>query len=201
MRKMFARIRTIFPVPPISTFSRSNRGTTFGVFAFFIALAITRGYFHKDQPDPYVLISFFDAWTGISREIFVAVVKVLYSPPGAVTWLLFVYIIFLWLAYKISGSKSYVRFREFLVPFAGLSYLACFIWSAGALLWVSSKEMPHVIQMAIVLYWLIYYWQILILEYGVKPKKAAVSIVVPYICVFPLGGFPSIAPYLLWSGG
>ncbi|MDD4986368.1 MAG: hypothetical protein PHQ43_11380 [Dehalococcoidales bacterium] len=201
MRKIVARIRKIFPVRPISAFSRSNKGITFGVFSLCIALAIIRGYLHKDKPDPYAFIGFFDSWTGVSREIFNAVVKALYSPPGVVAWLLIVFLIFLWLTFRFSGMKSRLRFREFVTPFAGLSYVACLVWLASVLFWVSSKELPYFMQMAIFLYWLIYYWQIMILEYGLTPRKAAFSVVVPYICVFPLGGFPSIAPYLLWAGG
>jgi hypothetical protein len=201
MRNILAGIRIIFPVRPISRFSKKNRGATFGVLAFCMALATIKGYLHNERPDPYALIGFFDSLTGISQDIFIAVVKALYSPLGMVIWLLSVFLFFLWLAFILSGSRSYRKFREFAVPFAGLSYLALFVWLGNAILWAFSKKMPYFLQISIFLYCLIFYWQILIDEYDVNPLRAALSVLVPYLCVFPLGGFPSIAPYLLWAGG
>jgi hypothetical protein len=191
-------MRYLFPIRSLCNFSRKNKYLTYGVFFLCLIVAIVKGYLREDKQNPYALINFFDHWTGLSKNAFDTIIKLLYTPIGMIIWLLFVFILFLWLLYVLSGLKSKIKFKEFVFPFLSLCYLGLFLWIVSFVLTFSSIQIPYSIRMIIFIYWFAFYYIILIQEYGLKPARGISSIVLSFFIVFILGGFPSIAPYLQW---
>lgn len=191
-------MRYLFPIKSLCNFSRKNKNWTYGIFFLCLIVAIVKGYLSKDKQNPYALINFFDHWTGLSKNVFDTIIKLLYTPIGMIIWLLFIFILFLWLLYVLSGLKSQVKFKEFVFPFLSLCYLGIFLWVVSFVLTFSSIQIPNLIRLIFFFYWLVFYCIILIQEYGLKPVRGISSIVLSFFIVFILGGFPSIAPYLQW---
>lgn len=191
-------MRYLFPVTRLSSFSRNNKKSTYGTFLLCLILAIAKGHLSKDGPNPYALINFFDQWSGLSKNIFVTIMKLLYTPIGVILWLLFVFMLFLWLLYVLSGLKPQVKFRQFVFPFLSLCYVGVLLWGISFGLTLASFEIPHLIRLIIFFYWFLFYSLILAQEYGLKPLRSIGSTALSFLIVFLLGGFPSIAPYLQW---
>jgi len=188
----------LFPTRSLSAFSRRNKGWTYGAFLLCLLLAVVRGYFRENRLDPYVAINFFDHWTGVGKDLFVIIVKFLYMPIGIMMWLLFVFIVFLWLAYVFAGLKVRLKFKEFVFSFLSLCYFGIILWGISFLLTLAATTIPYVIRLCIFFYWFSFYCALMIQEYGVSPLRSISVTVLSFLMVFPFGGFPVLAPYLQW---
>ncbi len=191
-------MRYLFPIKSLSNFSRNKKNCTYGIFFICLIIAILKGYLTEDKHNPYALINFFDNWEGVSKNVFDIIIKLFYTPIGMIVWLLFIFILFLWLLYVLSGLKSKVKFKEFVFPFLSLSYLGFVLWVVSFILTFFSIQIPYLFRIIIFLYWSVFYCIILIQEYELKPVHGIISIFLSFLIVFILGGFPSIAPYLQW---
>ena len=188
----------LFPFKNLYRFSKKNKNLTYGIFFICLMLAVFKGYLSKNRPNPYALINFFDQWTGLSKNVFDTLITSLYTPIGMIIWLFFVFILFLWLLYNLSGLRRQIRFREFAFPFLSLCYLGVILSVISFALMLGSIQTPYLIRLIIFFYWFVFYFIILIQEYGIKPFRGLSSLVLSFVIVFVLGGFPSIAPYLQW---
>jgi len=191
-------MRYLFSLKGLYSFSTKNKIWTYRIFFLCLIVACLKGYLSRDKQNPYALINFFDHWTGISKNVFDTLVKIFYTPPGMIIWLLIIFILFLSLLYVLSGMKSKLKFKEFIFPFLSLCYFGLFLWIVSFALSIFSFHIPYFIRVIIFSFWLVCYCVILIQEYGLKPMHGIVSTVLSFLIVFPLGGFPSMAPYLQW---
>lgn len=191
-------MRYLFPMRRLCNFSEKNKNRTYIIFFLCLVAAIVKGYLSKDKQNPYALINFFDHWTGLSKNVFDTIIKLLYTPIGMIIWLLIVFILFLWLLYLLSGLKSKVKFKEFIFPFLSLCYLGLFLWIVSFVLLFSSIHIPYLIRLIIFFYWLVSYCIILIQEHEIKPVRGTINMLLSFFIVFLLGGFTGIAPYLQW---
>lgn len=191
-------MRYLFPAKTLCAFSERNKFWTYGIFILCFFLTIMRGYFKESGLNPYVVINFFDKWSGFTKEIFVIVVKFLYTPIGVTIWLLFVFGLFLWFLYIGSGKKKSLKFKEFFFPFLCLSYPGLLIGVISLLLLIVPAQIPYLVRLCIFFYWFSFYCALMIQEYRVKPIRSIGVILLSFLFVFPLGGFPIIAPYLQW---
>jgi hypothetical protein len=113
----------LFPFKNLYHFSKKNKNFTYGTFFICLILAVFKGYLSKNRPNPHALMNFFDQWTGLSKNVFDIIITSLYTPIGMIIWLFFVFTLFLWLLYNLSGLRHQIRFREFVFPFLSLCYL------------------------------------------------------------------------------
>jgi len=191
-------MRFLFPLKLLVDLSRRNRLLTFGTFILCIIFSIVNGYLKGKIADPYVIINFVKPWSGFTWEIFVEVVKFLYTPVGLMLKLLLAFILFLFLIYIFSGAKKTVRFIDFILPFIGLSFLGITLRTLSIVLFFVSFRFPYLLVLFIVLYLLVFYCIILVREFKVDLYRSIFAIIVSFSLVFLFSGFPSIAPYLAW---
>lgn len=191
-------MKYIFPIRVLLQFSKNNKIWTYCIFIFCLTLSVAKGYLTKEEQNTNAVISFFDHWTGFTKNVFDEIIKVLYTPLGLVSWLLLVFLLFLWILYRSSGLKRLCRFRDFILPFVSLCFFGALISVFGFFLMLFSVQIPYAIKLAIFLYWLIFYIMILIKEFHLGSIRSTVCIIISFLLVFILGGFPSIAPYLQW---
>ena len=188
----------LFPLKLLVDLSRRNRTLTFGTFILCIILAIVNGYLKDNIANPYVIINFVQPWSGLTWEIFVEVVKFLYTPVGLMLKSSVAFILFLFLIYIFSGAKKTVRFMVFILPFFGLSFLGITLRTLSIVLFFVSLSFPYLLVLCIVLYLLIFYCIILVREYKVDLYRSIFAIIASFLLVFLFSGFPSVAPYLAW---
>jgi hypothetical protein len=191
-------MRFLFPLKLLVDLSRRNRLWTFGTFIFCIILAIVNGYLKGTRADPYVVTNFVQPWRGFSWDIFVEVLKFLYTPVGLMLKSLVAFILFLFLIYIFSGAKKTARFIDFILPFIGLSFLGITLRTLSIVLFFVSLSFPYLLVLCIVLYLLIFYCVILIREFKVNLFRSILAIIVSFFLVFIFSGFPGVAPYLAW---
>jgi hypothetical protein len=196
--RILSKIHYLFPVKHISALSKDNKRTTIILFLLAIVFSVIKGYAQNENIDPYPFIGFFDGLTGLPKDLFTIVIKMLYSPPGMAFLLVLAFSIFLWLVFKISGSDTRYSFKEFVLPFLGLIYFGYCVLLISALLKMLSFEVPKPADYIVFIYWMIFYWKILTALFQVKILRAAISVSVAFLCVFIFGGFPTVVPYLAW---
>ena len=188
----------MFPFKNLHHFSKKNKPLTYGVFLICLMFAALKGYLNNNRSDPYALMNFFDHWTGLTKKVFDTIITFLYTPIGTIIWLSFVFMLFLWLLFILTGLRQQIKFSEFLFPFLSLCYLGIVISIISFVLIFVSIRIPYIIRMIIFLCWLMYYLFVLIKLYRIKPVRSAISVLLSFAIVFLLGGFPAIAPYLQW---
>ena len=191
-------MRFLFPLKLLVDLSRRNRLWTFGTFILCIILAIVNGYLKGNRADPYVVINFVQPWRGFTWDIFVEVLKFLYTPVGLMLKSLVAFILFLFLIYIFSGAKKTVRFMDFILPFIGLSFLGITLRTLSIVLFFVSLSFPYLLVLCIVLYLLIFYCIILVSEFKVNLYRSILAIIASFFLVFLFSGFPGVAPYLAW---
>lgn len=191
-------MKFLFPLKLLVDLSRHNRTLAFGTFILCIILAIINGYLKDNIADPYVIINFVEPWSGFTWEVFVAVVKFLYTPVGLMLKSLGAFILFLYLIYIFSGAKRTVRFIVFILPFIGLSFLGIILRILSIVLFFVSLSFPYLFVLCIVLYLLIFYCIILAREYKVDLYRSVFAIIASFLMVFLFSGFTGVAPYLAW---
>jgi hypothetical protein len=156
------------------------------------------GYLKGNRVDPYVLINFVQPWSGFPWEIFVKTVKFLYTPVGLMTKSLLAFFLFLLLIFIFSGVKKTVRFRDFILPFIGLSFLGIALHIISIILFHISLSFPYSVVLCMVLYLLIFNCIILISEFEVNLYRSILAIIASFLSVFFISGFSGVAPYLAW---
>ena len=133
----------MFPLKLIVDLSRRNKLWTFGTFILCIILAIVNGYLKGNRADPYVVINYVQLWRGFTWDIFVEVLKFLYTPVGLMLKSLVAFVLFLFLIYIFSGAKKTVRFIDFILPFIGLSFLGITVRTLSIVLFFVSLSFPY----------------------------------------------------------
>jgi len=188
----------IFPVEALVNLSKRHELLTYIVFGSCISLALLKGYLTTGNYDPYWLFSFFDTWISSSDPLVKIALRAIYSPLGQMLFLVSVFLLYLWLIFLFSGLKTHIDFREFLLSFLGLAYLAIFLWPLSWLSWAVSFDLSSLLIPFLIVYWLLSYLLILTKHYRITLPRACISICIPFLCLFLFGGFPIIAPYLAW---
>jgi hypothetical protein len=188
----------LFPLKLLVDLARTNRLYTFGAFILCVILAIISGYLKGNRADPYVVINFVQPWNGISWDIFVNTLKFFYTPIGLMIISLLAFSIFLFLIYIFSGVKKAVRFKDFILPFIGLSFLGVALRALSIVLFFFSFNLPYSFVLCLVLYLLIFNCIILVREFKVNLYRSIFAIITSFLLVFLISGFPGLAPYLAW---
>jgi hypothetical protein len=188
----------IFPVEQLVILAKRHNLLTYLVFFACILLALIKGYLTAGNYDPYWIFSFFDTWTVSGDPVVRVALHTIYSPLGQMLVLVLVFLLYLWLMFLLSGLKTHIHFKEFTLSFLGLSYLGIFLWPFSWFSWLSGFDFSSFIIPVVIIYWVLSYLLILTKHYRITLARASISVCMPLVCLFLLGGFPIIAPYLAW---
>lgn len=192
-------MRYLFPSRSLSEFSQQNKKWAYGIFVCCTIVSTLKGCSRPSKLDSYALINFFDSWNGLTRELYVSIVKFMYSPIGLMIKGLLAFTLFLWLVYKLSGCKKQIRFMEFILPFISFASIGLIFHIIGYIFYlITSSALPFIVVISIILYTLLFYYIILVTEYGISLWRSIGAISLSLLLVFLLSGWFSVAPYLSW---
>ncbi len=198
-KRIFSRMKFLFPLKLLVKISQSNKLWVYGIFFLCIILATLNGYSKGSRSDPYVAINFVQPWSGFTYDMFVEIVKFLYTPVGLMLKSLLAFILFLFIVFTFSGVRKAFKYTDFILPFIGLAFFGIILRIISIILsLVLSTSFPYFFILCILIYLLIFYCIILVKKFNVNLSRGIFVIVISFLVVFFISGFPSVAPYLSW---